>query len=132
MPLARFEVEQLEGNRWVAEVEAGGFAGMPNFRHVRLNATSFEAMMAAVNEFYCTQTTPKPLAEPEPTPLQEAMSQQDAESEEDPGPRDPHDNERILLRREADALGVDIDLRWGAKRLKAEIAKAADGETVVE
>lgn len=129
MPLARLEIEQIEGNRWVAEVEAGGFVGQRNFEHRRLHATSYADIMAKVAEFYYRQVPP---AMPEPEATSAHDQDEDAQTEEDPDPRDPRDNERIELRREAEALGIDIDLRWGAKRLQDEITKAKAGETVVE
>jgi hypothetical protein len=147
MPLARLNIEQIEGNRWVAEAEAGGFAGMPNFRHVRLHATSYEGIMAEVSEFYYRQVPPAiPKAvrvteagevvedAPEPTALDEARSREDAEGEGVPADEDadPRDDERNALRREAEGLGIDIDLRWGVKRLQDEIAKAKAGEKVAE
>jgi hypothetical protein len=134
LPLARLEIEQLEGNRWVAVVEAGGFRGQRNFEHKRLHATSYEGIMSAVSEFFYRQVPPvapkAPEPEPEPTPLQEAMSQAKAEARDDPREAEPHDDERAALREEAEALGIEYDRRWGAKRLHAEITKAKAGETL--
>lgn len=103
MPLARGSWEQIEGSRFVAEIEAGGMVGQRNFEHRRLNATSFEDIMAAMAEFYYRQVPPK-------------MPKAGEEEKAAEGDRD-------ALRAEAEALGLDVDNRWGAKRLRDEIAK---------
>jgi hypothetical protein len=48
MPLAKIEIEQIEGNRWVAEVEAGGF----NIRRERVTAGSFDDVVSSVIDKY--------------------------------------------------------------------------------
>jgi hypothetical protein len=38
----------------------------------------------------------------------------------------PSEGDIEALREKAEALGVDVDRRWGERRLKDEIAKASD------
>ena len=64
MPLARIEIEQVEGNRWVAEVEAGGFPGGPNFKRAHLSALSYEDIMGQVSAAYYAQVPPVVTREP--------------------------------------------------------------------
>lgn len=68
MPQTRIEIEQVEGNRWVAEVEAGGKPGGPPFKRQPLTAGSFMAMMSSVCAAYYAQVPDDKLAEPQPQP----------------------------------------------------------------
>lgn len=133
MPLARFDIEQIEGNRWVAEVEAGGFRGQRNFEHRRVTATSFEGVIAAVSEFYYRQVPPA--VSVVVSSVTHGVSGDGTVIAETPAVvTDEHEHdglERAALRSEAKSLGVDVDKRWSVKRLHAEIAKAKAGETVV-
>lgn len=52
-----------------------------------------------------------------------------ASEAKEPEPVKPEPEDDIeALREEAQALGVHVDGRWGAKRLRDEIAKAREGE----
>jgi len=68
MPLARIEIEQVEADRWVAEVEAGGQPGAPPFRRRTVSAQTPAAILAAVAAVYYEQA---PAAAPAAAPAVE-------------------------------------------------------------
>lgn len=100
MPFARFEIEQIESQRWHAEIEAGGLPGGPNFRRVVVNGGSYEEIVAKVTTAY-EALLPQP-DEPE-TPAEDS-------------------NTREELLAYAEEQGIDVDGRWGERRLRAVIA----------
>lgn len=110
MPLARIEIEQIEGNRWTAEIEAGGLPGGPNFKRTAARAGDFEAVMAEVRRVYYEQVTPR--AERPAAPVLDTLSP-------------PIDDELAALRAQAKRDGVEVDGRWGAARLRQAIDQAA-------
>lgn len=100
MPFARFEIEQIEGNRWHAEIEAGGLPGGPNFRRNHLNGDSFEEIIAKVTRAYQALL---PRSAEDETPAEES-------------------NGKDELLTYADEHGIEVDKRWGEGRLRAAIA----------
>ena len=59
--------------------------------------------------------------EPAPVPAETPPMVLDNQGDGSVEPADPID----ALRKEAEAIGIDVDGRWGEKRLRAEIAKAS-------
>lgn len=117
MPLARIEIEQHEGHRWHAEVEAGGLPGGPNFRRVEVNAQSYEEIQAAVTEAYRSLIPPPPqqpeiFAESAETHARHAAIMADVAGEPT----------RAALLAKAEVLGIEVDRRWGETRLREAIA----------
>ncbi|MFG1302171.1 hypothetical protein V5F49_20500 [Xanthobacter sp. V3C-3] len=66
------------------------------------------------------EPAPEPIPDPEPAPEPPA-------AEPDPDATGPDDDvsEHDALVAQAEALGINVDGRWGVARLKAEIAKVA-------
>lgn len=138
MPLARIEIEQLESRRWHAEIEAGGLPGGPNLKRVAVNGDSYEAIIDAVTAAYQAQM---PMPPPAPRVAAGARLALSVPDEDQPDDHDlvrgdidsgPPASEWNRLHAEAVALGINPDGRWGAARLRREIAAheaaAADKE----
>lgn len=102
MPLTRCNIEQLDGHRWVAEVEMGG---MSSARRVPLWATTFDDLMVAIIRAYDAHFQVPG----------EARIVRDAE------PAKPQGKDLVA---DAEALGIRVDGRWSTARLAAEIAAA--------
>lgn len=143
MPFARIEIEQVEGARWVAEIEAGGVLGGPNFKREHLTADSFEAMMRRVAEAYAASQVVKAGVHvlPDGRTVDVTLHPRDgrsyvssAEPASLPTPRDedlrkddiakPSPFMLDQLRAKAEELGLNPDRRWGEARLAREIAEA--------
>ena len=110
MSLCRIDVQQLAPDRWVTEIECGAFSQR---KRVVLRGRSFDEMMNLIGEAYVRQTLPPAhmvpqeavaAAPPEPVPEPEELS---------------HDD----LMAEAEALGMKVDRRWSAARLRDELAQ---------
>lgn len=134
MPLSRIEIEQLGSDRWVAEVEAGGTTA----RRKRVLGASFDQIVAAVVEAHGELTAPPaPKAATTdgllvmrvptgtkggnvlaalgmPASFDDVKARETADDDAEPAGLD-------ALREEAAALGVEVDGRWGERRLRHEI-----------
>ena len=64
MPMALIQIEEVEANRWHAEVEVG----FPLCRREVINARSFDDVIVAVIDVY-RKTVPVPVVYPEVSPL---------------------------------------------------------------
>src|SRR5712691_4368588 len=123
MPFARFEIEQIEDQRWHAEVEAGGLPGGPNFRRVHLNGESFEAIMAAVTQAY------RALLPPEPAGIDQGVRIRPSAGGQEGGIEEGHELEaptdagatKAELLAYAEEHEIGVDKRWGEGRIRAAI-----------
>jgi hypothetical protein len=144
MPLTRVEIEEIGPGKWVAEVEGGGTSAVR--RNVR--GSSFDEIILAVVDAH-NELVPAPKAKPaaagamvvgsvptgtmgadvldaiesgKPLPTT-ASARAAAESEALQREVDalPALNE---LRDQAQALGIEVDLRWRERRLMDEIEAA--------
>jgi hypothetical protein len=67
----------------------------------------------------------------DPVEAQEVVVEVEAEAKAEAEAKEPNETELALaylesLREEAESLGVNVDARWGKKRLTAEIDKAKE------
>lgn len=118
MPLTRISIEQIQSDRWLAEVEAGGASSA---RREQFSERDFDALMRRVTETHDRLTgrhreaAGRRIAEVEAgggAPLAEAPLSFEA----------IRVDERAELIAEADRLGVKVDRRWRDERLRTEIA----------
>ena len=119
----RIEIhEQPERKRFWAEVEVGGMIArrreVVNPRDAGL-AAMLSVVQATVDEMI---PRPNPDFSVPPTSIADAFAKGDAMAAA--GLLPPDDAPRAALRAEAEALGIEVDGRWGETRLRVEIAAA--------